>query len=191
MLTATIDEIEGRYGVLVDIPGAYLSTYMDNKVHVVFRGTISDMMVVANPELYQPFVSYETGKAVIYVRLQKSLYSCLKIGPLFYENLVGDMEACGFRINPYDPCVANKMVGRKQLTVWWNVDYLKISRVDANEVSKMIQWLESEYGEMHGSRGKRHNYLGMWLDYSIPGEVRISMEGRIPYGECSATSRRK
>ena len=29
---------------------------------------------------------------------------------------------------------------------------------------------------MHGSCGKRHNYLGMWLDYSIPGEVRISME---------------
>ena len=29
---------------------------------------------------------------------------------------------------------------------------------------------------MHRSRGKRHDYLGMWLDYSIPGEVRISME---------------
>ena len=41
---------------------------------------------------------------------------------------------------------------------------------------KMIQWLESEYGEMHGSRGKRHDYLGMWLDYSTPGEVCISTE---------------
>ena len=40
----------------------------------------------------------------------------------------------------------------------------------------MIQRLESEYREMHGSRGKKHNYLGMWLDYSILGEVRISME---------------
>ena len=29
---------------------------------------------------------------------------------------------------------------------------------------------------MHGSRGKRHNYLGMCIDYSIPGEVHISME---------------
>ena len=29
---------------------------------------------------------------------------------------------------------------------------------------------------MHGSRGKRHDYLGMWIDYSILGEVRISME---------------
>ena len=40
----------------------------------------------------------------------------------------------------------------------------------------MIQWLELEYVEIHGSRGKRHDYLGMWLDYSVPGEVRISME---------------
>ena len=29
---------------------------------------------------------------------------------------------------------------------------------------------------MHGSRGTRHDYLGMWLDYSIPREVCISME---------------
>ena len=29
---------------------------------------------------------------------------------------------------------------------------------------------------MHRSRGKRHNYLGMCIDYSIPGELCISME---------------
>ena len=89
---------------------------------------------------------------------------------------MGDLEAYGFRINPYDPYVANKMKGGKQLTVCWHVDDLKISCVDANEVTNMIQWLESEYGEMHGSHGKIHENLGLWLYYSIPGEVRISME---------------
>ena len=29
---------------------------------------------------------------------------------------------------------------------------------------------------MHGSRGKINDYLGMWLDYSTPWEVRIYME---------------
>ena len=71
------------------------------------------MMVAADPALYRPFVSYETGKAVIYVLLQKALYGCLKSALLFYEKLVGDLEAYGFRINAYDPCVANKMVGGK------------------------------------------------------------------------------
>ena len=56
------------------------------------------------------------------------------------------------------------------------MDNLKIPCIDANEVKKMIQWLISEYGEIHGSRGKRHDYLGMWLDYSILGEVRIYTE---------------
>ena len=40
------------------------------------------------------------------------------------------------------------MVDGKQLTVCWNVDELKISCVDVNELTKMIQWIESEYGEM-------------------------------------------
>ena len=134
------------------------------------------MMVMADPALYQPFVSYKTGKPVLYVRLQKELYGCLKSALLFYEKLVGNLEAYRFRINPYDPCVANKMIGGKQLTVCWHVDDLKISCIDANEVTKNIQWLESEYGEMHGSHWKRNDYLGMWIDYSVPGEVRISME---------------
>ena len=65
---------------------------------------------------------------------------------MFYKKLVVDMEAYGIRINSYDPCVANNMVGGKQLTVCWKVDNLRISCVDANEVTKMIQWIESEYG---------------------------------------------
>ena len=77
---------------------------------------------------------------------------------------MGDLETYGFRINPYSPCVANKMIVGEQLPIFWHVDVLKISCVDANEVTKTIQWLDSEYGEMNGSRGKRHDYLGMWLD---------------------------
>ena len=139
---------------VVDIPGAYLRADMDDELHIVFRGKLSKMMVMADPSLYRPFMSYETGKPVLYVRLQKALYSCLKSALLFYKKLVADLEAYGFKINPYNPCVANKMIGGKQLTVCWHLDNLKTSCVDANEVTKMIQWLESEYGEMYGSHGK-------------------------------------
>ena len=83
MLTATIDAQEGRDVAVVDIPRAYLRANMDNEVHVVFRGTLAEMMVMADPALYQPFVSYETGKPVLYVRLQKALYGCLKSALLF------------------------------------------------------------------------------------------------------------
>ena len=77
MLTATIDALEGRDVTVVDIPGAYLSADMDDEVQNVFIGTLAEMMVEDNSALYRPFASYETGKAVLYVRLQKALYGCL------------------------------------------------------------------------------------------------------------------
>ena len=61
MLTATIYTLEGRDVVVVDIPGAYLSADMDDKVHIVFRGKLAEMMVAADPGLYRPFVSYTSG----------------------------------------------------------------------------------------------------------------------------------
>ena len=100
MLTATIHTLKGRDVAVVDIQGEHLSADMDIEVHVVFRGTLAEMMVMANTALYWPFVSYETGKPVLYVQLQKALYGCLKILLLFYEKLVGDLEAYGFKINP-------------------------------------------------------------------------------------------
>ena len=176
MLTETIDALKGKDVAVVDIPGEYLSVDMDDKVHIVFRGTLVEMMVADYPALYRPFVSYETGKAVLYIRLQKVLYGYLKIALLFYKKSVGYLEAYGFRINQYKSIVANMMVGGKYPTVCWHVDDLKISSVNTNKMTEMIQWLESEYGEMHRSRGKRHDYLLMWLDESILGEVRISIE---------------
>ena len=69
ILTATIDALERRDVVVVDITGEYLSAGMDNNVHVVFRGMLVELMVAANPELYRPFVLYDTGQAVLYVHL--------------------------------------------------------------------------------------------------------------------------
>ena len=65
MLTATINALEGKDVAVVDILGEYLSVDMNNEVHVVFRGTLSEMMVMADPALYRPFVSYETGKPAL------------------------------------------------------------------------------------------------------------------------------
>jgi hypothetical protein len=47
----------------------------------------------------------------------------------------------------------------------------------------IIKWLRKEYeslfedgsGEMAVSRGKVHTYLGMTLDFTLPGKVKISM----------------
>ena len=56
MLTATIDALEVREVAVVYTPGEYLSAYMKDEVHIVFRETLAEMMVMADPALYRPFV---------------------------------------------------------------------------------------------------------------------------------------
>ena len=78
MLIETIDALEEQDVAVVEITGAYLSADMEDEVHVMFRGKIVEMMVMADPTIYRPFVSYEKGKPVLYVRLQKAFYgNCL------------------------------------------------------------------------------------------------------------------
>jgi hypothetical protein len=85
-----------------------------------------------------------------------------------------------------DPCIANKIVNGKQLTICWHVDDLKILHVDPDVITRFITWLKKNFetifndgsGTMKITRGKIHEYLGMTLDFSTPGELKISM---IPY----------
>jgi hypothetical protein len=81
-------------------------------------------------------------------------------------------------INPYDWCVANKMINGKQCTVLWHVDDLKISHVDAKVVTGVIKQIDDEFGQeapITVTRGKVHDYLGMTLDYTKEGKVKILM----------------
>jgi hypothetical protein len=88
----------------------------------------------------------------------------------------GGIESQGFALNPYDLCVANKVINGKQFTVVWHVDDIKMSHADEKEVSKLITWLKSVYGaDMRVSRGKVHGYLGMTLDFTNKGEAKVTM----------------
>ena len=88
------------------------------------------------------------------------------------------MQEWGFETNPYDPCVANKTFNGEQCTVLWHVDNLKVSHVDKKVVEAVLELLNSEFGKETPLRvvhGKVHNYLGMRIDYTIPGKVKITM----------------
>lgn len=88
------------------------------------------------------------------------------------------LEDNGFELNPYDSCVANKMINGKQCTVLFHVDDLKISHVDENVVTSIIKIIDDTYGKykpLTMTRGKVHEYLGMTIDFSVPGKVKIIM----------------
>jgi hypothetical protein len=106
----------------------------------------------------------------------------MKSALLFYRKLVADLTSIGYTINPYDPCVANKIINGKQMTICWHVDDLFIGHVDPSCVSSLLSWLARRYDtadkKLNVTRGPRHDYLGMNIDFSSQGSVAFDM---IPY----------
>ncbi len=116
------------------------------------------------------------------MKLLKALCGCIESPLLFYKKLKKDLEEKGFVVNPHDPCVANKMIHGKQMTVTWHVDDLKVSHADPKQVDGFIEWIKSEHGKVTAvkpSRGKVHDCLAMTLDCETPGEVKIKMKDHV------------
>lgn len=101
----------------------------------------------------------------------------LRAALLFYRKLRADLEDMGFEVNPYDPCVANKIVNGSQCTVVWHVDDLKVLHKDEAVVTYFAQELgRRNRNKLKIKRGKVFDYLGMDLDFeSNPGTMIISM----------------
>jgi hypothetical protein len=177
LITSTIEAFEGREVAMVDIPGAYLSAGMDEEVIMLLRGRLAELMAKTAPNIYPKYITVDEKKQpVIYVKPQKTLYGCLRSALLFYLKFVGDIKSQGFELNPYDPCVADKAIHGKQFTLMWHVDDIKMSHEDENQVTRLITWLKSIYGEdMIVSRGRVHDYLGMTLDFTNKGEFKVTM----------------
>jgi hypothetical protein len=103
---------------------------------------------------------------VLYLLLQKALYGMMKSALVFYRKLVGELHEMGFELNPYDPCVENKMVDGTKLTVRWHIDDLMISHINNNAIMAFIKAIKAIYGDnLAESMGRKHNYLGMEFDY--------------------------
>ena len=73
----------------------------------------------------------------------------------FYKKLWKDLEGQGFKINQYDPCITNKVVKGKQLTVTWHVDDLKVLHEDKTMVDEFIKWIKGKYKNLQNEAVKR------------------------------------
>ena len=69
------------------------------------------------------------------------------------------------------------------MIICYHVDNCKLSHRRSKVNDQMIKWLRQEYerifkdgsGKMAVRRGKVHKYLGMTLDYTVRGQVQITM----------------
>ena len=78
---------------------------------------MAELIVKIAPRIYRYRVIYEKVIPLFYVTLKKSLYVCLSLALLFYKPLVVDTRDKGFDPKPYEPFVANKIIGGKRMMI--------------------------------------------------------------------------
>ena len=107
--------------------GAYLHAEMPEGKRVILKlvGIFVDIICKANSE-YETYVVTENGKKVLYLRVLRALYGCLESALLWYDLYSSTLKSHGFELNPYDSCVANKIINRKQCTILFYVDDTKL-----------------------------------------------------------------
>jgi hypothetical protein len=119
------------------------------------------------------------GKSVLYVQFKEAVYGMMKSVLLFYRKLVADLTSLGFTINPYDPCVAYKIINGSQMTICWHVNDLIIGHTDPTSVTKILDWLANRYDtadkKLNITCSPHHDYLGMTVAFSQQGLVTFNM----------------
>lgn len=170
-MVGAINAHENRDVITADLPGAFLNTVTDELVFMVLKGELCELMVRVNPKIYRRYVTTDKkGTPILYVQLYKSMYGLLRSALLFYRKLRAELEAVGFVVNPYDPCVANRIsdCGHQQ-TVLWHVDDLMMSHVDRRENLWLVDYLKGIYGDkMTVVTGK--NVTWAWTSITLSQE---------------------
>ena len=93
------------------------------------RGVCVDIVCEID-SIYWDYTVTKGNQKVLYVHITQAIYGTLVSGMLFYSMLTKALLRYRFELNPYDPCVANKMVNGEQLTICWHVDDLKSSHIN-------------------------------------------------------------
>jgi len=148
---------------------------MDDFVILKVQGQTIDLLCKVSSK-YEEFIVIENGERVLYLQLLKALYRCVQSALLWYKLFSGTLQGMGFILNPYDACIANKVIATKQCMIAWHVDDMKISHEDPTMVSSIIKLIESQFGKMTVVRGKEHVFLGMSIKFNSDCTIDIHMK---------------
>ena len=183
-LSKVIDAKEGRDIMPSTVPNAFIQTPMDYKhgeprVIMKLRGLTVDILLNKYPDIYKDYVIEVNGKKVLYVEVTKAISGQLQASLLWYKKFRRDLKGHDFVFNKYDPCVANKLIHGKQMTIRFHVDDVLSSHVDPKANDRFLKWLNdqySTYGPVKATRGSVHEYLGMTFEFGNSKVVKSMLD---------------
>ena len=113
---------------------------------------------------FKKHVRHENGTKMLYMVILRALYGCIQSALLWYNLYSKTLVEEGFVINPYDRCVANKVINGNQCTIAFYVDDNKVSHKDPQVVTKVINLMKKHFGELKVVRGNKDSFLGMNIE---------------------------
>jgi len=176
-----IAALEHRMVATCDISNAFVKADMPKnekdmkRVIMHLKKIDADMLIQVNPT----YKKFQRDDGSMLVELDKALYGCIQSARLWYNMLKEKLENDGFVMNPGDWCVFNKGVGDKQITIMFHVDDLMMTARLEADLDKLEIMLKREFKDLKIQRGVVHEYLGRKCDFSIAGEVSVTMAGKI------------
>ena len=117
-------------------------------------------MCEVNPE-QKKNIRVENGVKVLYLRLIKALYGCMEYALLWYDLYSKTLKSQGLLINPYYRCMKNSTIQDNQCTILGYVDNNKVSHVDEEVNTKVVEKISEHFGSLTVSRGDKDKFLLM------------------------------
>ena len=92
----------------------------------------------------------------------------------WYEFYPTTLKYVGFKLNPYNMCVANKMKNRSQCTVVWFVDDNENFQVYHNVNTTIVNMIKKKCGKLVRTTCKKHTFLSMVIGIIGNWKVQIT-----------------
>jgi hypothetical protein len=123
MLTCMINALDNQDIVVINTPNEFVQTVSvskdeEHRVIVCNRGPLVDILVSIAPDVYGygPYMSTnKSDQKVLLVQCLSAVYGTMAAALLYYKKFVKSLTKQGYKINPYDGWMANKVVKGKQL----------------------------------------------------------------------------
>jgi hypothetical protein len=173
MMIASIAAKERRHVKTIDITGAYLNADISKHKILMELDPTMTAIIVQIDSTFGQFVRSD-GKMI--VQLKKALYGCVESAKLWYDLLSSTLLENGYAVNPLDPCIFNKSVNGNQCTVVVYVDDFFVTSKDPSMIEDLERILKHKFKDLTVHDGTVHSYLGMTWDFSVPHQVKITME---------------
>ena len=83
---------------------------------------------------------------------------------MWYKILSTKFEGLDFEINPYDRCVAKKIIEGTKCTMAWYADDNKMSHKNPAVISDIINKVKEHFGDLFFLIGNKNIFLDMHID---------------------------